>query len=148
MAKKSAATSSVTAKSNVRAVAHKSLPRDATRARAMRIEPSRESLAEIPEIDLSTVKHAVRRTKGGVESVRGRPVTLRLLRLARRKTQSEVSRAAHIAQGDVSVLENGDLDTRQIATLARYVAALGGRLEIAAVFDDGARLVIESPEPD
>lgn len=95
--------------------------------------------------DVGNVKHAVRRTKTSVAAVAGKSATLRLLRLALRKTQSEVSRGAEIAQGEVSAIENSDLGPRQVATLARYVRALGGRLEISVVFNDGERIVVESP---
>lgn len=56
------------------------------------------------------------------------------LRQAQEKTQVEVAAALGMAQGDVSKLEHrADV---YLSTLGRYVASLGGRLEVTAVFDD------------
>jgi len=61
-------------------------------------------------------------------------VTLHRLREQRGLTQVEVAQALDVTQGNVSRLENaGDL---YISTLARYVEALGGKLELNAVFPD------------
>lgn len=120
--------------------------RDADNRMRIRVdEPSAESLAEIPPVDFS--KGAiVRRARGrGPMPVRGRAVTLRLLRIGCDMTQVEVAHAADIAQGDISNIERAALDDRKVSTLARYVEALGGRLEIAAVMKDGQRFVIEAP---
>lgn len=45
--------------------------------------------------------------------------------------------ASHIDQADISRPEaRGNLDDCQVSTLQRYIAALGGRLDIVAVFGD------------
>lgn len=59
------------------------------------------------------------------------------MREAAGKTQADVGQAARIDQGDISRLEaRGTLDDCQVETLRRYVVALGGELEIVAVFGD------------
>jgi hypothetical protein len=63
----------------------------------------------------------------------GRRFDLRSLRVALDKTQADIARAAEMEQGDVSKLEARD--DLKLSTLARYVAALGGKLEVAAVIN-------------
>jgi predicted transcriptional regulator len=61
------------------------------------------------------------------------------LRQARQITQVQLAGALGISQGNVSRLE-GRSDV-YLSTLRSYVEALGGQLEIAAVFD-GERVVM------
>jgi len=64
--------------------------------------------------------------------------TLAEVRKARRLTQVQLAETMGTAQGDVSRIERqGDL---YLSTLARYVSAMGGRLELTARFDDGERV--------
>ena len=56
------------------------------------------------------------------------------------KTQIDVSRAAGMAQGDVSLLE-ARKDVK-LSTLARYAAALGGAAEVVVVID-GRRYLLD-----
>ena len=57
------------------------------------------------------------------------------LREARRLTQEQLGEQLGVAQAEVSKLERrADM---YVSTLRRYVAAMGGRLEIRAVFPDG-----------
>lgn len=49
-------------------------------------------------------------------------------------TQSELAEVMHVSQANVSQIERSD--NLYLSTLAGYVAALGGRLEINVVFDD------------
>jgi hypothetical protein len=56
------------------------------------------------------------------------------LRKALGKTQLEVSKAAEMAQAKVSEFERRD--DHVLSVLRRYVEALGGKLEVSAVFDD------------
>jgi predicted transcriptional regulator len=59
-------------------------------------------------------------------------LTLQELRRDLSMTQVEAARAADMTQSELSRLESrGD---HRISTLRRYVEALGGRLEVAAVF--------------
>jgi transcriptional regulator with XRE-family HTH domain len=61
-------------------------------------------------------------------------ITLHRLREERGLTQVQVAEALDVTQGNVSRLErSGDL---YVSTLSRYVAALGGHLELTAVFPD------------
>jgi transcriptional regulator with XRE-family HTH domain len=64
-------------------------------------------------------------------------MTPRTVREATGKTQVEVGRATGMDQADVSRLENRvDFSDCQVATLKRYVQALGGELELVARFGD------------
>jgi predicted transcriptional regulator len=58
--------------------------------------------------------------------------TLRALRQELDLTQTEVSQAAAMSQSELSRLEGRD--DHLTSTLRRYVEALGGRLEVTAVF--------------
>ncbi len=56
------------------------------------------------------------------------------LRKAQEMTQLEVAKVPGVNQGEVSKIEHrSDIC---ISTLAEYIEALGGRLEIRAVFQD------------
>ncbi len=60
-------------------------------------------------------------------------LTLQELRRGLELTQVDAARAAEMTQSELSRLESrGD---HRISTLRRYVEALGGRLEVTAVFD-------------
>jgi len=60
---------------------------------------------------------------------------MRTLREAAGKTQIDVAAASQINQADVSRLESReDFDDYQVSTLRRYLAALGGQLEIVGAF--------------
>lgn len=73
----------------------------------------------------------------GLRARRGVHLTLRTLREAAGKTQAHVAEAAGIDQADISRLESREsFEDCQVSTLQRYVAALGGRLELVAVFGD------------
>ena len=73
----------------------------------------------------------------GLRAQRGVRLTLRTLREAAGKTQVDVKEASGIDQGDISRLEaRADFDDCQLETLQRYVAALGGHLDLVAVFGD------------
>jgi hypothetical protein len=88
----------------------------------------------------------------GLRANRGVRLTLRGIREATGRTQIEVKVASKIDQADISRLEaRSDFDDCQVATLQRYVAALGGRLDLVAVFGDkkitlaGVEKVDDSP---
>ena len=84
----------------------------------------------------------------GLRAAQGVRLTLRTLREAVGKTQVEVARDSQIDQADVSRLEGRtNLDDCQVATLQRYVAALGGHLELVARFGD-KRISLVGVEPD
>ena len=73
----------------------------------------------------------------GLRAQRGIRLPIRMIREATGKTQVEVSAATKIDQGDISRLERrADFDDCQVATLRRYIEALGGTLDLTAVFGD------------
>jgi len=55
------------------------------------------------------------------------------LRKHRKASQIEVAKRLAVSQANVSQIERGDV---KVSTLASYVDALGGELEMHAVFDD------------
>jgi transcriptional regulator with XRE-family HTH domain len=61
-------------------------------------------------------------------------------------TQNDVAAAMHVSQRRVSAVERGALTRTELGTVASYVAALGGCVEIVANFGD-ERIVIASGEP-
>ena len=99
-----------------------------------RHRPSKESLAEVPELDVSNVK------KIGHGLLKERRIPLRALRNALGKTQTDVAQTAGMSQGDVSRVEARE--DRLISTLDRYARALGGRLDVAIVVD-GRRFALD-----
>jgi len=83
----------------------------------------------------------------GLRAARGVRMTPRTVREASGKTQVEVGRATGMDQADVSRLESrGDFSDCQVATLERYVQALGGELELVARFGD-KRIVLAGAQP-
>jgi hypothetical protein len=83
----------------------------------------------------------------GLRARRGVHLSLRTVREATGKTQVDVAQASQIDQADVSRLEGrADFDDCQVATLQRYVAALGGQLELVARFGD-KRIALVGAKP-
>jgi Helix-turn-helix domain len=73
----------------------------------------------------------------GLRAQRGVRLTMRSLREAAGKTQAEVAKASKIDQADISRLESRENFTDcQVSTLERYVATLGGQLELVAALGD------------
>src|SRR5947199_4743728 len=71
----------------------------------------------------------------GLRAQRGVHLTIRTLREAAGKTQVDIAEGSQIDQADISRLESREsFDDCQVSTLQRYVAALGGRLELVATF--------------
>ncbi len=57
------------------------------------------------------------------------------LRAARKMTQTTLAKVLEVSQSEISKIENrADM---YVSTLASYVEAMGGELEICAVFPDG-----------
>lgn len=82
------------------------------------------------------VEHEPVRVLGrGLRAQRGVRLTLRALREAAGKTQVQVAASAQMDQSDVSRLEGrSDFEDCQVATLRRYLKALGGDLELVSTF--------------
>jgi len=57
------------------------------------------------------------------------------VRRARRLTQQQVADRMGVTKGRISQIERGQISGQDV--VARYAAALGGRLHQAIVFDDG-----------
>ena len=84
---------------------------------------------------IETETEPVRVLGRGLRAQRGVHLTVRTLREAAGKTQVDVAEASQIDQADISRLESREsFDDCQVSTLQRYVAALGGRLELVATF--------------
>ena len=84
----------------------------------------------------------------GLRAKRGIRLTLRALREAIGKTQADVSDDSGIDQGDVSRLEKrSHFQDCQVETLERILSALGGRLDLVAVFGE-RRISIAGIEDD
>jgi DNA-binding XRE family transcriptional regulator len=70
-----------------------------------------------------------------------REMPLAQLRAARELTQEHLARALGVKQSAISRMERrADV---YVSTLASYVEAMGGRLEIRAVFPDGEPVIID-----
>jgi hypothetical protein len=64
-----------------------------------------------------------------------REMALDELRMAREFTQAELSQVLKVDQGSISKLERRT--DMHIGTLRRYIEAMGGSLQIRAIFPDG-----------
>lgn len=82
----------------------------------------------------------------GMEQLRAEQRAFRLAEMRRRLgiTQAQVAARMGITQGRVSAIEHAKPGTTELRTLAAYVEALGGRLEIIADFGD-QRLAFTEP---
>lgn len=63
------------------------------------------------------------------------------IRKGRGLTQTDVAAEMHVTQRRVSAVERGQLGRTELGTVAAYVEALGGRVEIIADFGD-ERIVV------
>ena len=81
-----------------------------------------------------------------MEQLRAEQRAVRLAEMRRRLgiTQTQVAARMGITQGRVSAIEHAEPGTTELRTLAAYVEALGGRLEIIADFGD-QRLAFTEP---
>jgi DNA-binding XRE family transcriptional regulator len=69
---------------------------------------------------------------------------LNKLRNVRNLTQQNLAKALNVNQSEISKIENrADV---YVSTLASYVEAMGGKLEIRAVFGDGSTVKINQFE--
>jgi DNA-binding XRE family transcriptional regulator len=82
----------------------------------------------------------------GMEQLRAEQRAFRLAEMRRRLgiTQVEVATRMGITQSRVTAIEHAKPGTTELRTLAAYVEALGGRLEIIADFGD-QRLAFTEP---
>lgn len=72
---------------------------------------------------------------------------LRLADVRRRRglSQAAIAEALEVSQPNVSRIEQED--DVYLSTLARYIAALGGHLEVRAVFPEETITVLREPDP-
>ncbi|MEU2614894.1 helix-turn-helix transcriptional regulator [Micromonospora sp. NPDC007271] len=77
------------------------------------------------------------------EHMRGevRAVRLREMREKRGLTQQQVADRMNVSQPRVAAIESGELPKAEVGTVARYIAALGGKAEFVAEFD-GERVTL------
>jgi DNA-binding transcriptional regulator YiaG len=75
------------------------------------------------------------------QDARIRAYRLAQVRQAQHVNQTELAQRMQVSQSRVSRIERGELSATETGTLASYVEALGGTLEIVADFGD-QRLVI------
>ena len=79
--------------------------------------------------------------RGALNEIEAYRKTLAEVRRARSVTQTEVAKALGVSQAQVSRIEHQpDL---YLSTLEKYLAAIGARLELAAVFDNGTRVLLQ-----
>jgi DNA-binding XRE family transcriptional regulator len=82
----------------------------------------------------------------GMEQLRAEQRAYRLAEMRRRLgfSQAQVADRMGVTQGRVSAIENAKPGATELRTIAAYVEALGGRLEIIADFGD-QRLAFAEP---
>jgi hypothetical protein len=82
----------------------------------------------------------------GMERLRAEQRAYRLAEMRRRLgfNQAQVAARMGVTQGRVSAIENARAGATELRTIAAYVEALGGRLEIIADFGD-QRLAFAEP---
>ena len=95
-------------------------------------------MSQLIERRIEPEERELKRVLGrGLRAERGVRLSIRTIREAAGRTQIEVAAESQINQGDVSRLEKREsFDDCQVSTLRRYLAALGGELELVAVFGD------------
>lgn len=86
-----------------------------------------EAFSFNPQVTVPATPRAKRLPRGSKE-----PVSLRDVRKDLGLTQVELAAMAGMSQGDLSRLERRT--DHLLSTLQRYVAAMGGHLEVAAIF--------------
>jgi hypothetical protein len=83
----------------------------------------------------------------GLRAQRGVHLSVRALREGVGKTQVEVAADSAMDQSDVSRLEGRkDFEDCLVSTMRRYVAALGGELELVASFGD-RKIILSGSQP-
>jgi len=65
-----------------------------------------------------------------------RAARLAEVRLEHGMSQTQLAERMGVSQARVSAIEKGELPTTEVGTVAKYIAALGGRLQIVADFGD------------
>lgn len=99
------------------------------------------TLEEIEARDRGRIDEA--RVAAHRERMRAEQRAYRLAEIRRQHglTQTDVAAAMRVSQRRVSAVERGDLSRTELGTVASYVEAIGGRVEVVADFGD-ERVVI------
>ncbi|MEU4645254.1 helix-turn-helix transcriptional regulator [Micromonospora sp. NPDC023814] len=87
-------------------------------------------------LDEAKVEQHKERMRGEVRATR-----LREMREKRGLTQQQVADRMNVSQPRVAAIESGELPKTEVGTVARYIAALGGKAEFVAEFD-GERVTL------
>ncbi|GAA3766226.1 XRE family transcriptional regulator [Plantactinospora mayteni] len=90
----------------------------------------REVRAEV-ELDEARVAAHKERMRGEIRAAR-----LAEMRQRHELSQTQLAERMGVSQARVSAIEKGELSTTEVGTISRYIAALGGHLEIVADFGD------------
>ena len=98
-------------------------------------EPSKQSLLEIPELDLTKARILGRGLK------KDRRLPLRVLRESVAVTQEQVAKAANMDQSEISRVEQRD--DMKLSTLRKYARALGAEIEVVATLKSGRRVRLD-----
>lgn len=99
------------------------------------------SLDEILERDKDRVDWD--RVEAIAEGMRAevRAYQLKEIRKAYGLTQTDIARQINVSQRRVSAVERGDLARTEVGTIAAYVQALGGSLQLVANFRDQSLVI-------
>jgi predicted XRE-type DNA-binding protein len=82
-------------------------------------------------LDPDKVAEAEQQLLGEIRAAR-----LAEMRKSRKLTQRQVAARMKVSQARVSAIEKGEFGNAEVGTVAKYVDAIGGRLEIVADFGD------------
>ncbi len=104
-------------------------------AKVKKTQPSKESLDEIPELDLGKAKVI------GRGLAKDKRLPLRVLREGIGKTQAEVAELAEMDQSEISRIEQRE--DLKLSTLRRYARALGASIEVTACLSSGRRVRLD-----
>ncbi|MFJ1539206.1 helix-turn-helix domain-containing protein [Micromonospora chalcea] len=82
-------------------------------------------------LDESKVAEHAARMRGEIRAAR-----LAEVRQRHEMSQTQVAELMGVSQARVSAIEKGELPATEIGTIAKYIAAIGGKLQIVADFGD------------
>ena len=85
------------------------------------------------QANLDEARVAVRKVRMRSEV---RAARLAEMRQRHEMSQTQLAERMGVSQARVSAIEKGELSATEVGTISRYIAALGGRLEIIAGFGD------------
>ena len=104
-------------------------------------EHARQELTSAGLTDWKALREVIVNDEGEVVQHRSRLLTQ--LRRGRGATQETVAEQMGVTQARVSAIEGNSLDATKVATLRKYVAALGGQLRIVVEFGGREVTILE-----